>query len=267
MPAPKTWHPLSRRAIACSRRSCCSRARRPWRDCAGRRTRRARHAAPLAWFIPHGPRRSARDPRRARGRHLRANGRYCALRSRGSSPARECAARVFDITCEPCVVPDRCAASPCLLRSPCCPRFCSSRAAAATYDTPKDLTFETLADDRDSRGRPIVTDFERSGTRTACCRCAAAPFPTARAGLTLKQPGSDVAAAMVQVTVQDSAFDSPPMLGEAGPLPVQSWRFGSRRSPVFQPAGSCSPRTTGCRCVAPASRARPGWRRSVSRRN
>ena len=49
--------------------------------------------------------------------------------------------------------------------------------------------------------------------------------------------GSDVAAAMVQVTVQDSAFDSPPMLGEAGPLPVQNWRFEltAQFTPEYQP--------------------------------
>lgn len=107
-------------------------------------------------------------------------------------------------------------------------------------DTPKDLTFETLADTTGlSEGRPIVTDFEAIRHENGLLQVRGrARFPNGtRMRLTLKQPGSDVAAAMVQVTVQDSAFDSPPMLGEAGPLPVQNWRFEltAQFTPEYQP--------------------------------
>ncbi len=108
-------------------------------------------------------------------------------------------------------------------------------------DGPQDLTFETLADTTGlSEGRPIVTDFEAVRHENGLLQVrgkARLPDGT-RLRLTLKQPGSDVSAAMVQVTVQDSAFDSPPMLGEAGPLPVQTWRFEltAQFTPEYQPA-------------------------------
>ena len=46
-----------------------------------------------------------------------------------------------------------------------------------------------------------------------------------RLQIAIKQPKGVVAVAMAQVSVQGSQFDTPPLLGENGPLPRGSYRF------------------------------------------
>lgn len=108
-------------------------------------------------------------------------------------------------------------------------------------DKPQDLTFETLADTTGlSEGPPLVSDFEPIRHENGLLRVRGkAKFPNGtRMTIAVKKPGTNVSAGMVQVTVQDSLFDSPPIMGDAGPLPVQDWRFEitAQFTPEYQPA-------------------------------
>jgi hypothetical protein len=90
------------------------------------------------------------------------------------------------------------------------------------------LTFENLPDTAGlSAGRPIVESFgvERLGNRAMQVH-GRINFPDGtRIQVAVKRPGERSAVAMVQMTVQDRRFDSPPILGDAGPLPVATYRF------------------------------------------
>src|SRR5262249_15057894 len=46
-----------------------------------------------------------------------------------------------------------------------------------------------------------------------------------RLQIAIKRPNGGVAVAMAQVLVEGSQFDTPPLLGESGPLPRADYRF------------------------------------------
>ncbi|MCC6649592.1 MAG: hypothetical protein IT348_00425 [Candidatus Eisenbacteria bacterium] len=107
-------------------------------------------------------------------------------------------------------------------------------------DKPQDLTFETLADTSGlAQGKPLLTDFEAIRHDNGLLRVRGkVAFPDGtRIQIAVKKIGELVSVAMVQVTVQGGEFDSPPMMGEAGPLPVDTWRFEitAQFTPEFQP--------------------------------
>ncbi|MFN8588459.1 MAG: hypothetical protein U0704_11750 [Candidatus Eisenbacteria bacterium] len=117
-------------------------------------------------------------------------------------------------------------------------------------EKPQDLTFETLADTSGlAEGPALVSDFEAIRHENGLLRVRGrARFPNGtRLRVTVKEPGSNVSAAMVQVTVQDSLFDSPPLMGDAGPLPVGQWRFElmAQFTPEYQPADVMLATTNG----------------------
>lgn len=108
-------------------------------------------------------------------------------------------------------------------------------------EKPRDLTFETIADTTGlAEGPPLVSDFEAIRHENGLIRVRGrARFPNGtRLRIAVSQPGADFTSAMVQVAVQDSLFDSPPLMGDAGPLPVREWRFEitAQFTPEFQPA-------------------------------
>lgn len=107
-------------------------------------------------------------------------------------------------------------------------------------EKPRDLTFETLADTSGlTQGRPLLAEFEVVRLDNGLLQIRGdADFPDGtRLQIAVKRPGGNVSVAMVQVTVQERRFESPPMLGEAGPLPVERWRFEitAQFTPEFQP--------------------------------
>jgi len=90
------------------------------------------------------------------------------------------------------------------------------------------LTFENLPDTAGlSVGRPILEAFDAYRMDSGALRVRGrADLPDGtRLQVAVKRPGEKVSVAMVQLTVQDRQFDSPPMVGEAGPLPVANYRF------------------------------------------
>ena len=92
----------------------------------------------------------------------------------------------------------------------------------------QELTFERLPDTSGlSRGAPILERFEPYRMANGAVRIAGRvrlPDGT-RLQIAIKQPKGVVAVAMAQVSVQGSQFDTPPLLGENGPLPRGSYRF------------------------------------------
>lgn len=130
----------------------------------------------------------------------------------------------------------------CLLWAAACTfLFATAGCGERRDDKPQDLTFETLADTTGlAEGPPLVSDFEAIRHENGLLRVRGkAKFPNGTLlRVAVKQPGADFTSAMVQVVVQDSLFDSPPLIGDAGPLPVQDWRFEltAQFTPEFQPA-------------------------------
>ena len=136
------------------------------------------------------------------------------------------------------------------------PRFARTRAVLATCfalavlagcgkggDTRSrqgDLSFQRLADTTGlSAGEPVVRDFEAYRMDSGALRVrgrARLPDGT-RVQVAVKRPGGRSALAMVQVALKDGAFDSPPMIGERGPLPKDRYVFeiSAQFVPEWQP--------------------------------
>lgn len=91
-----------------------------------------------------------------------------------------------------------------------------------------DLTFESLPDTAGlTRGAPVLESFEPYRMENGAVRVkghARLPDGT-KLQIAIKQPNGQVAVAMAHVYVQGGQFDSPPLLGETGPLPAGRYRF------------------------------------------
>ena len=91
-----------------------------------------------------------------------------------------------------------------------------------------DLSFEALPDSTGlAQGAPLVQDFEPYRMSNGAVRVKGrlrVPDGTLLQ-VAIKQPGGAVAVAMAQVRVQGEQFDTPPLLGDRGPLPSGTYRF------------------------------------------
>jgi len=92
----------------------------------------------------------------------------------------------------------------------------------------EELTFERLPDTTGlSAGAAILERFETYRTPEGAVRVAGdlrLPDST-RLEVAIRAPGGGSAVAMAHVVVLDGKFDTPPMLGENGPLPVGEYRL------------------------------------------
>ncbi len=92
----------------------------------------------------------------------------------------------------------------------------------------QELTFERLPDTTGlSAGAAILERFEPYRTSNGAVRVAGdvrLPDST-RLEIVIRAPGGAVSVAMSQVVVLGGKFDTPPMLGENGPLPEGEYRF------------------------------------------
>jgi hypothetical protein len=92
----------------------------------------------------------------------------------------------------------------------------------------QELSFERLPDTTGlSRGAPILESFEASRMSSGAVRVSGRvrlPDGT-KLQIAIKEPGGRVSVAMAQVFVQGERFDTPPLLGERGPLPRGEYRF------------------------------------------
>lgn len=91
-----------------------------------------------------------------------------------------------------------------------------------------ELSFERLGDTTGlSRGAPLLAGFEPYRMDNGALRVRGKlAFPDGtRLQVAVKRPGENVTVQMVQVNVEDGQFDSPPMLGERGPLPKERYTF------------------------------------------
>lgn len=91
-----------------------------------------------------------------------------------------------------------------------------------------ELTFERSTDTTGlSRGQAIVREFEPYRMDNGALRVRGAvnlPDGT-RLQVSVRRPDAEVTVQMVQVTVEGGRFDSPPMIGDRGPLPEGPYRF------------------------------------------
>jgi hypothetical protein len=92
----------------------------------------------------------------------------------------------------------------------------------------RELSFEQLPDTTGlSRGAPILERFEPYRMANGAVRVTGRvrlPDGT-KLQIAIKERGGRVAVAMAQVQVEGSQFDTPPLLGERGPLPRGDYRF------------------------------------------
>jgi hypothetical protein len=92
----------------------------------------------------------------------------------------------------------------------------------------QELSFERLPDTTGlSRGAPILESFAVSRMSSGAVRVTGRvrlPDGT-KLQIAIKQPGGRVSVAMAQVFVQGERFDTPPLLGEHGPLPRGEYHF------------------------------------------
>jgi len=92
----------------------------------------------------------------------------------------------------------------------------------------QELSFEQLPDTTGlTRGAPILESLEASRMTSGAVRVTGRvrlPDGT-KLQIAIKQPGGRVSVAMAQVFVRSSQFDTPPLLGEKGPLPEGDYRF------------------------------------------
>jgi len=86
----------------------------------------------------------------------------------------------------------------------------------------QELSFEQLPDTTGlTRGAPILESLEASRMTSGAVRVTGhvrLPDGT-KLQIAIKQPGGRVSVAMAQVFVEGERFDTPPLLGENGPLP------------------------------------------------
>jgi len=91
-----------------------------------------------------------------------------------------------------------------------------------------ELSFEKLPDTTGlSRGADVLERFEPYRMANGAVRVtgrARLPDGT-KLQIAIKQPDGVVSVAMAHVVVQGSQFDTPPLLGERGPLPKGHYRF------------------------------------------
>ena len=112
--------------------------------------------------------------------------------------------------------------------------------ASCGRDKPaEELSFESLPDTTGlSEGAPVVQEFEPYRMANGAVRVKGrvrVPDGTLLQ-IAIKQPGGTVSVAMAQVRVQGQWFDTPPLLGENGPLPKGDYRFEllSHFTPAWQ---------------------------------
>ena len=86
----------------------------------------------------------------------------------------------------------------------------------------QELSFEQLPDTSGlTRGAPILESLEASRMTSGAVRVTGRvrlPDGT-KLQIAIKQPGGRVSVAMAQVFVEGERFDTPPLLGDNGPLP------------------------------------------------
>lgn len=105
----------------------------------------------------------------------------------------------------------------------------------------RELSFESLPDTAGlSEGAPIVQEFEPYRMANGAVRVKGrvrVPDGTLLQ-IAIKSPGGAESVAMAQVRVQGQWFDTPPLLGENGPLPKGEYRFEllSHFTPTWQGA-------------------------------
>lgn len=91
-----------------------------------------------------------------------------------------------------------------------------------------ELSFESLPDTTGLvQGDDILTQLEPYRMTNGAVRVkgrARLPDGT-KLQVAIKEPGGRVSVAMTHVLVQDMQFDSPPLLGDRGPLPKGRYRF------------------------------------------
>jgi hypothetical protein len=137
--------------------------------------------------------------------------------------------------------------------------------AACGRDKPaSELTFESLPDTTGlTDGLPVVQEFEPYRMANGAVRVKGrvrVPDGTLLQ-VAIKQPGGRVSVAMAQVRVQGHTFDTPPLLGENGPLPKGDYRFEllSHFTPLWQGAEGAGALRAGPSLRGPGiTRARDG---------
>ncbi|HTR96463.1 MAG TPA: hypothetical protein VMH61_01040 [Candidatus Acidoferrales bacterium] len=90
------------------------------------------------------------------------------------------------------------------------------------------ITLERLPDTTGlAQGAPIVQGFEAYRMPNGAMRLKGhLNFPDGtRVQVAIRRAAGAPSVAMCQVTVEDHAFDSPPLIGATGPLPVSDYRF------------------------------------------
>jgi hypothetical protein len=89
------------------------------------------------------------------------------------------------------------------------------------------LTFDTLPDSTVARGAPILTTFEPYRMENGAVRVrGTADLPDGtRLQVSLYHKATHEMAGRFQVLLANHRFDSPPILGDHGPLPVDDYRF------------------------------------------
>jgi hypothetical protein len=97
------------------------------------------------------------------------------------------------------------------------------------HDQPaQELSFEQLPDTTGlTRGAPVLESLEASRMTSGAVRVTGRvhlPDGT-KLQVAIKQPGGRVSVAMAQVFVEDGRFDTPPLIGENGPLPRGDYRL------------------------------------------
>lgn len=103
-----------------------------------------------------------------------------------------------------------------------------------------DLSFETLPDTAGlAEGAPVLERFEPYRMTNGAVRVtgrARLPDGT-KLQIAIKEPDGVVSVAMAHVVVTGSQFDTPPLLGEHGPLPAGRYRFEvlAHFNPEWQP--------------------------------
>ena len=102
------------------------------------------------------------------------------------------------------------------------------------------LSFEDLSDTTGlARGAPILTSFEPyriTGLALRVRGTASLPDGT-RLQVSIVRVATDETILVAQMTVEDKAFETEPLMGSRGPLPVDLYRFDvlAHFNPIWQP--------------------------------
>lgn len=91
-----------------------------------------------------------------------------------------------------------------------------------------ELSFEQLSDTAGlSRGRPLLTAFEAERLTGGAMRVRGRlDFPDGtRLQIRVVRARTGEVAQVMQTTIADGAFETPPFMSERGPLPEDRWRF------------------------------------------